>query len=79
MKEIVGRLDAEDMEPYRANEVDLTVLQSGSVAMHMDQARAIVVRHREFWEHMMTKYQLEDDEFYIVDSATGTISIDKAE
>lgn len=67
------------MEKYRENEVDLTVLQSGSVPMTMDEARDIVIRHREFWQHMMEKYQLEDDEFYVVDSVTGTISIDKSE
>lgn len=79
MKEIVGRLDDEDMRPYRDNEVDLTVLQSGSVAMSMKEARAIVVRHRAFWTYMMDKYHLDDDEFYVVDAVTGTISVDKAE
>lgn len=79
MKDIAGRLDDEDIGPYRDNEVDLTVLQSGSVSMSIDEARAIVTRHREFWQYMVDKYQLEDEEFYIVDSVTGTISIDKAE
>lgn len=79
MKDIVGRLDDEDMREYRDNETDLTILQSGSVSMSMDEARAIVTRHREFWERMMLRYQLDEDEFYIVDSVTGTISVDKAE
>lgn len=77
MKEVVARVEGEDLDRWREVEMDFEIMRSGSVSMSCTEARDIARRRYAQWEWAMEGFDLDDEEFYVFDPIAGTISVSK--
>lgn len=80
MRDIVVRLEGEERVCYCHIESQMMALQSGSCNdMALYEATALVEQHDEMWREIRKRFDLEDEEQYLLDRSIGVIFVDSEE
>lgn len=71
--QLTERLDDDLLEDMRNSQAEMLILESGAVAMRMEEPRVIVERDRSLWARIIEEYGLDPSDALEFNGLSGCI------